>query len=117
MVTVVVSRAYAGICANKTRINVINRIDNIGINDMVVGVFYGEHSELSSHYRRLEEEYPVIVGVDFWHRLTGNVDFYKRITDAIGDVASEYDGSELVESIIDDLARQIEEALETDSDR
>lgn len=84
---------------------------------MVVGVFYGEHSELSSHYRRLEEEYPVIVGVDFWHRLTGNVDFYKRITDAIGDVASEYDGSELVESIIDDLARQIEEALETDSDR
>lgn len=83
----------------------------IGINDMIVGVFYGEHEELSSHYRRIEEEYPVIVGADFWHRLTGNADFYQRITDAIGDVASEYDGSELVKSVIDDLTRQIEDAL------
>jgi hypothetical protein len=83
----------------------------IGINDMVVGVFYGEHEELSGHYRRIEEEYPVIVGAEFWFRLTGHADFYSRITDAIGDVASEYDGSELVESVIDDLTRQIEETL------
>ena len=83
----------------------------IGLNDLVVGVFYGGYNELSSHYKRIEENYPVIVGVDFWHRLTGSVDFYQRITDAIGEVALEYDGTELVESVIDDLTRQIEEAL------
>lgn len=87
-----------------------NRL-NISLNDMIVGVFYGEHVELSSHYKRIEKEYTVFVGADFWHRLTGNADFYQRITDAIGDLASEYDGSELVESVIDDLTRQIEEAL------
>jgi hypothetical protein len=84
---------------------------NIGINDLVVGVFYGEPHELSGHYKRIQEEHPVIVGAEFWHRLTGHADFYQRITDAIGDVALEYDGSELVESIIDQLARQIEEYL------
>lgn len=70
---------------------------NIGINDMIVGVLYGDHSELSSHYKRIERDYPVIVGADLWHRLTGSADFYQRITDAIGDIASEYDGSELLE--------------------
>ena len=90
---------------------------NIGINDMVVGVFYGEHKELSGHYKKIEEDYPVIVGAEFWHRLTGNADFYQRITDAIGDVASEYDGSELVENIIDELSVQIEEALNSGNDK
>lgn len=98
---------FAGV-RNLARINNLN----IGVNDMVVGVFYGDHSELSSHYRRIEEEYPVIVGAEFWHRLTGRADFYTRITNAIGDVASEYDCSELVESVIDDLAEQIAEMLD-----
>jgi hypothetical protein len=84
---------------------------NIGLNDLVVGVFYGEKHELSSHYRRIQEEYPVIVGAEFWHRLTGHKDFYQRITGAISDVALEYDGSKLVEDIIDSLAREIEELL------
>lgn len=89
----------------------------IGINDMIVGVFYGTHNELSNHYKKVEREYPVIVGAEFWHRLTGNADFYQRITDAIGDVASEYDGSELVENIIDELSVQIEEALNSGNDK
>lgn len=89
---------------------------NIGFNDLIVGVFYGEQRELSGHYRRVQQEHPVIVGEEFWHRLTGHVDFYQWITDAIGDVASEYDGSELVESIIASLARQIDESLTPDNE-
>ncbi len=103
---VTIKNHFAGV-RNLARINNLN----VGINDMVVGVFYGEHAELSNHYKKIEEEYPVIVGVNFWHRLTGNADFYQRITDAIGDIASEFDGSELVASVIDDLAIQIDEAL------
>lgn len=86
---------------------------NVALNDLIVGVFYGEYRELSGHYKKIEEEFPVVVGTDFWYRLTGDKDFYQRITDAIGEVALEYDGSELVKSIIDKLAKQIEESLKS----
>lgn len=84
---------------------------NIGLNDLIVGVFYGTPEELSSHYKKINEDFPVIIGSDFWHRLTGQQDFYKRITNAIGDVATEFDSSELIEEVIDDLAKEIEESF------
>lgn len=82
---------------------------NIGINDMVVGVVYGETTELSSHYKRISNTYPVIIGKDFWHRLTGKEDFYLDLIDAIGDVALEVDGSHVIEQTIYILAREIKE--------
>ncbi|MFD2672165.1 PmeII family type II restriction endonuclease [Marinicrinis sediminis] len=84
---------------------------NIGINDLIVGVFYGHPNELSGHYKRLQREHPVYVGTDFWNRLTGHINFYDRITDAIGDVATETDGTALVEEVINSLAKQIEVSL------
>jgi hypothetical protein len=103
---VTIKNHFQGI-RNLARINNLN----IGFNDLVVGVFYGERDELSGHYKRIEEEYPVIVGAEFWYRLTGRTDFYTRITNVIGEVASEYDCSDLVESVIDELADQIAELL------
>jgi len=44
---------------------------NIGINDMVVGVVYGEEAELSSHYKKISANFPVFVGKEFWYHLTG----------------------------------------------
>ncbi|CAL2092385.1 conserved protein of unknown function [Tenacibaculum sp. 190524A02b] len=82
---------------------------NIGIDDMIVGVVYGENSEISSHYRRIEESFPVIVGKDFWHRLTGQEDFYFELIDAIGEVALEVDASNVVKETIDKLAKEIKE--------
>ena len=35
---------------------------NVGINDMIVGVVYGEEIELSSHYKRIGQNYPVHIG-------------------------------------------------------
>ncbi len=81
---------------------------NIGIDDMIVGVVYGEVSELSSHYNRIHTNYPVYVGQDFWHRLTGKEDFYFELIDAIGEVALEVDASKVVESTIQKLAKEIE---------
>lgn len=79
----------------------------IALDDLVVGVFYGTKKELSGHYRRINEEYPVFVGEEFWHRLTGDPEFYDKLTDAIGEVASEYDSSELIEEVIVELAKEI----------
>lgn len=84
---------------------------SIGFNDLVVGVFYGSDDKLSGHYKKIKEEYPVIVGAEFWYRLTGEENFYKRLTDAIGEIASEFDGSKHIEEVIDSLAKQIEEEL------
>ena len=82
---------------------------NIGINDMIVGVVYGEATELSSHYKRISNTYPVIIGKDFWHRLTGKEDFYFDLIDAIGNVALEVDGSHVIEETITKLAKEIKE--------
>ncbi|TPE65938.1 PmeII family type II restriction endonuclease [Halalkalibacterium halodurans] len=83
----------------------------IGLNDLVVGVFYGTPNDLSNHYKTINQEFPVIVGQEFWYRLTGELDFYQKLTDAIGDVASEVDGSEMIEEVIKTLANEIEETL------
>ena len=82
---------------------------NVGINDMIVGVVYGEENELSSHYIKIGQNYPVHVGQDFWHRLTGKENFYLELIDAVGDVALEVDASKVVETTIEKLAKEISE--------
>lgn len=84
---------------------------NIGINDLVVGVIYGETSELSSHYQKINQNYPVIIGKDFWHRLTGKPDFYFELIDAVGEVALEVDGTKVLEETIDSLSKELEEKI------
>ncbi|HZK72119.1 MAG TPA: PmeII family type II restriction endonuclease [Clostridia bacterium] len=84
----------------------------IGFNDLIVGVFYGTPEELSGHYKVINKNYPVIVGRDFWYRLTGDENFYTSLTDAIGDVASEYDGSQLINEVINELAKEIKKTME-----
>lgn len=81
----------------------------IGVDDLVVGVLYGTKEQLSGHYRAIDREFPVLVGKDFWYHLTGEKDFYVRLTDAISEVALEYDGSKLIEEVIDELAIEIAE--------
>ncbi|NQW35988.1 MAG: restriction endonuclease [Flavobacteriales bacterium] len=81
---------------------------NIGINDMIVGVIYGEEIELSSHYRRINEKYPVIIGKDFWYKLTGKEDFYFDLIDAVGEVALEVDGTKVIQETITALSKEIE---------
>lgn len=84
-----------------------NNLD-IGLNDLMVGVLYGEKSELSTHCRNISKTYPVYIGQEFWHRLTGDPEFYLKISNAIGEVAKEYDASEMLDDVIDALATEIE---------
>lgn len=88
------------------------RTNNLSINldDLIVGVIYGEVSELSSHYKKIGENYPVITGKDFWHRLTGKPDFYFDLIEAFSDVALEVDGTHLIEQTIQNLANEIRES-------
>ena len=81
-----------------------NRLD-VRTSDCIVGVFYGTEAELSSSYRRIDESYPVYVGAEFWHRLTGEPDFYYDLIEAFTEVADELNSSELVDSVIQELAQ------------
>jgi len=52
---------------------------NLNNNDLIVGVLYGEKYQLSQHYLLIDKEHPVIVGKEFWHRLTGYPKFYSKL--------------------------------------
>lgn len=88
-----------------------NHMD-VRMTDMVVGVLYGESNELSAHYKKINQDFPVYVGKEFWHRLTGKENFYSDISNAIGEVALEVDGRKHLQEAIDFLALEIESFLE-----
>ena len=95
------------------------RTNNVKIarDDMIVGVIYGNKEELSTHYKNLtkKHDYPVIVGQDFWHRLTGDPDFYQDLLEAIAEVAVEADCKSEVEKVIKELAKTPEiQSIATD---
>lgn len=74
--------------------------------DLIIGVMYGEENDLSSHYKCLRDEhnYPIFVGNDFWHRLTGDEDFFSKLIQAIAETLNEVNSSEIIESVIEKLA-------------
>lgn len=76
--------------------------------DCIVGVFYGTEAELSSSYKKIDENYPVHVGADFWHRLTGEPHFYYDLIDAFVEVAEKMNSSDLMDSLINRLAKSFE---------
>lgn len=81
------------------------------IDDLVVGVLYGEEERLSGNYKTIATTYPVFCGSSFWERLTGDKTFYLRLTKAFGEVVEEegIDGSKLIEEKIQEIASEIAE--------
>lgn len=86
----------------------LGRTNNLRIthSDMVVGVIYGEPEELSGFYRSItsKHHYPVVIGKDFWTRLTGDQTFYHDLVASIGSIAIDADYSREFEEIISKLA-------------
>jgi len=84
------------------------RTNNLRVthNDMIVGIIYGETEQISSHYKRITSQYnfPVYIGQDFWHRLTGDENFYQDLITAIGSVAIEADYSQEFQEVIRELS-------------
>ena len=79
------------------------------MDDLIVGVLYGERGSLSANYRAIEAHYPVYCGAEFWERITGDHDFYYRLAKAFGEVVEEdkIDGSRLIEEKVKALAEEI----------
>ncbi len=56
---------------------------NLNNNDLILGVLYGEESQLSQHYQKIDKIHPVIIGNEFWHRLTGFPNFYSKLVEEL----------------------------------
>jgi hypothetical protein len=82
----------------------------LDINDLVVGIVYGEKEQVSGHYKSLENNhnYSLLVGPEFWERLTGDNNFYNDLLSVITDVAKEADFKSELEEIIKELAKDEE---------
>ncbi|WP_321471734.1 PmeII family type II restriction endonuclease [Halarcobacter sp.] len=49
--------------------------------------------------------YDIVIGEDFWYRLTGDKEFYSDLIKAISDVAIEANYKEELDKIIDELSK------------
>lgn len=80
-----------------------------GVNntDFIVGVLYGEPSELSMHYKVIDKTHPVLVGRDFWHRITGFPNFYNELVSALHECISNLDTKDFFQKGCDELANEI----------
>lgn len=47
--------------------------------DLILGVLYGEEEQLSQHYKKIDTQFPVVIGKEFWHRITGFEQFYTKL--------------------------------------
>lgn len=75
--------------------------------DCVVGVCYGTRNELNSFYKRIDEDYPVFIGDEFWTRLTGDEHFYEDLINAFAEVAADINAAGMVEDTVQKLANDI----------
>jgi Type II restriction endonuclease EcoO109I len=76
-------------------------------NDFIVGVLYGESVELSMHYKEIDKVHPVIVGRDFWRRITGFPNFYEKLVTDLHKSIAQLDTNELIEKGYKKLAKEI----------
>lgn len=87
----------------------LSRTNNLRIprEDLIVGVIYGKPDDLSNFYKKItkEHQFPVYIGQNFWHRLTGDATFYDDLLAAIGSVAIEADFSKEFEEVIRTLSQ------------
>jgi hypothetical protein len=81
--------------------------ENVRNTDFIVGVLYGEEAELSMHYKNINISHPVIIGKDFWHRLTGFPNFYNGLVDALHKSINELDTQDLTHKGCNQLAEEI----------
>ena len=79
------------------------------LDDLIVGILYGEEENVSANYKTIRITYPVLCGAEFWEHLTGDRNFYNRLAKAFGEVVEEeeIDGSKLITDKINQIADEI----------
>ncbi len=77
--------------------------------DIFVGVLYGEKNALSTHYKNIIPRFPVIVGEELWHKISGYEDFYSSLINKLTSLAETHDAKKKLEEACNRLADEIKE--------
>lgn len=83
---------------------------NLNNSDLILGVLYGEETQLSQHYKKIDEQFPVIIGKEFWHRITGYPDFYTKLVTNLDKMILNLDTEDFFKKGYSDLAKEIEDS-------
>ncbi len=78
--------------------------------DFIVGVLYGDDSDLSEHYMKIDKTYPVIVGKEFWYRLTGYPKFYDSLVIKLHQSINKIDTKNLINKGYEELEKEIKDS-------
>jgi len=76
--------------------------------DLIVGVLYGDESQLSQHYKKIDQTHPVVVGKEFWHCVTGFPDFYDKLVSELDNLILQIDNEDFFERGYKALAIEVE---------
>lgn len=76
-------------------------------NDFIVGVLYGESEDLSMHYKKIDEIHPVLIGKDFWHRITGFPNFYEKLVSSLHEMINNLETGDFIAKGFDELTGEI----------
>lgn len=88
------------------------RINGLPIHDATdccVAVLYGTDAALNGHYRKIQNDYPIYVGEDFWLRLTGSPTFYRELSATFARCAQDYFKTNALDQTVAKLAKDINE--------
>lgn len=85
-------------------------LKGISNNDFIVGVLYGSKAELSTHYKEIDKSHPVIIGREFWHRITGYANFYEGLVVALHQCINNIDTKDMINKGYDELVQEIEKS-------
>jgi len=92
--------------ANLARTNQIN----LNNSDLILGVLYGTADQISQHYRKIDEKHPVVIGVEFWHRITGFPNFYDKLVVNLDTLILSLNTEDFFKKGYLSLAKEIEES-------
>ncbi|SFC88466.1 PmeII family type II restriction endonuclease [Algibacter pectinivorans] len=81
---------------------------NMNNSDLILGVLYGEESQLSQHYKKIDTQFPVIIGKEFWYRITGFDNFYDKLVSNLDLMILNLDTEDFFKQGYIALSREIE---------
>ena len=79
-------------------------------NDFIVGLLYGSKKELSSHYKKINESYPVLPAEEFWYKITGYQDFYQELIKAVNEAVEQFSPSVVLDEALNLLTEEIKKS-------
>jgi hypothetical protein len=92
--------------ANLARTNAIN----LNNSDLILGVLYGNETQLSMHYKMIDKRHPVIIGKEFWHRITGFPNFYDKLISKLDFLIADFETEDFFKKGYLALAKEIEDS-------